>query len=159
MTKGFAPCFAERLGLSVGAAFALFPLRLRLPYCHGYTTRDHPGLSITSVAHDRLPVFRTDAPKKVVGAALQEARPAGGFAILAYVVTPDHLHVVTDGRSTTNRYFRIWTRSCGGSRDDAAARRSLTAETTRENREDSPGKAEPFRKAGGGAENNTSVAR
>jgi REP element-mobilizing transposase RayT len=60
-------------------------------------SRDNPCLSITSVAHDRLPVFRTDAMKKVVCAALDEARHSGGFAIFAYVIMPDHLHVITDG--------------------------------------------------------------
>jgi REP element-mobilizing transposase RayT len=60
-------------------------------------SRDNPCLSITSVAHDRLPVFRTDALKNLVCAALNEARHSGGFAIFAYVVMPDHLHFVTDG--------------------------------------------------------------
>ena len=36
-------------------------------------SRDNPCLSITSVAHDRLPVFRTDALRKIVCAALDEA--------------------------------------------------------------------------------------
>jgi REP element-mobilizing transposase RayT len=60
-------------------------------------SRDNPCLSITSVAHDRLPVFRTDAMKQTVCAALDEARHSGGFAIFAYVIMPDHLHVITDG--------------------------------------------------------------
>jgi REP element-mobilizing transposase RayT len=60
-------------------------------------SRDNPCLSITSVAHDRLPVFRTDALKKIVCAALDEARRSGGFAIFAYVIMPDHVHVITDG--------------------------------------------------------------
>ena len=40
--------------------------------------RDTPCLSITSVAHYRLPVFRTDALMKIVCAALDEARHSGG---------------------------------------------------------------------------------
>jgi putative transposase len=60
-------------------------------------SRDQPCLFITSVAHDRLPVFRTEALKKVVCSALDEARRSGRFAIFAYVIMPDHLHVVTDG--------------------------------------------------------------
>jgi len=60
-------------------------------------SRDNPCLSITSVAHDRLPVFRTDALKNLVCAALAEARTSGGFAIFAYAIMPDHLHVITDG--------------------------------------------------------------
>jgi len=60
-------------------------------------SRDTPSLSITSVARDRLPVFRTDAMKKIVCAALDEARHSGGFAIFAYVIMDDHLHLITDG--------------------------------------------------------------
>lgn len=60
-------------------------------------SRDRPCLSITNVAHDRLPVFRTDAMKKIVCAALDEARRSGGFAIFAYVIMPEHLHIITDG--------------------------------------------------------------
>lgn len=59
--------------------------------------RDSPCLSITSVAHDRLPVFRAEALKNIVCAAFDEARQSGGFAIFAYVIMPDHIHVVTDG--------------------------------------------------------------
>ena len=60
-------------------------------------SRDTPCLSITSVARDRLPVFRTDAIKKITCAALDEARRSGGFALFAYVIMPDHLHIITDG--------------------------------------------------------------
>jgi REP element-mobilizing transposase RayT len=60
-------------------------------------SRDNPCLSITGVAHDRLPVFRTDAMKKIVCAALDEARHSGGFAIFAYVIMPDHFHLITHG--------------------------------------------------------------
>ncbi len=60
-------------------------------------SRDNPCLSITSVTHDRLPVFRTDAMKETVCAALDEARHSGSFSIFAYVIMPDHLHVITDG--------------------------------------------------------------
>jgi REP element-mobilizing transposase RayT len=60
-------------------------------------SRDNPCLSITSVARDRLPVFRTDAIKKITSASLDEARRSGRFAIFAYVIMPDHLHLITDG--------------------------------------------------------------
>lgn len=61
--------------------------------------KDKPCLFITTVARNRLPVFRT--------AALDEARRSGGFALFAYVIMPDHLHLVTDGKlraSETLRY-------------------------------------------------------
>lgn len=59
-------------------------------------SRDNPALYLTAVAKDRLPVFQTDALKIVTCSALDEARRSGGFAIYAYVVMPDHLHLITD---------------------------------------------------------------
>jgi REP element-mobilizing transposase RayT len=44
-----------------------------------------------------LAVFRTEAVKKIEGAAWDEARHSGEFAILAYAIMPDHVHVITDG--------------------------------------------------------------
>jgi REP element-mobilizing transposase RayT len=58
---------------------------------------DSPCLSITAVAKDRLPVFRTDAIGALLCAALDEARRSGGFLLFAYVIMPDHLHIITDG--------------------------------------------------------------
>jgi putative transposase len=60
-------------------------------------SRDTPCLSITSVAHDRLPVFGKEALKNLACGALDEARHSAGFAIFAYVLMPDHLHIITDG--------------------------------------------------------------
>jgi REP-associated tyrosine transposase len=60
-------------------------------------SKDTPCLSMTTVARNRLPVFRTDAIKSVACAALDEARRSAGFALFAYVIMPDHLHLVTDG--------------------------------------------------------------
>jgi len=71
-------------------------------------SKDEPCLYITTVAHDRLPVFRTDALKVVVCGALDEARHSGGFALFAYVIMPEHLHVLVDGAlkaSETLRYI------------------------------------------------------
>ena len=59
-------------------------------------SRDHPCYYLTSVAKDRLPVFRSDAIKTVVCDALDEARNSGGFSLYGYVVMPDHLHIITD---------------------------------------------------------------
>ncbi len=59
-------------------------------------SRDTPGLYITIVAKDRLPVFRTDAIKAIACNALDEARKVGGFLLFAYVIMPDHLHLMTD---------------------------------------------------------------
>lgn len=59
-------------------------------------TRDTPAYYLTSVTKDRLPVFRTDKVARIVCSALDEARRSGGFLIFAYVIMPDHLHLVTD---------------------------------------------------------------
>ena len=70
-------------------------------------SKDNPCVFITTVAHNRLPVFRTDALKVVACRALDEARHSAGFALFAYVIMPDHLHVLFDGTlkpSDTLRY-------------------------------------------------------
>jgi putative transposase len=59
-------------------------------------SRDHPCYYLTSFAKDRLRVFRTDALKTVVCKALDEARNSGKFSLYAYVIMPDHLHIITD---------------------------------------------------------------
>jgi REP element-mobilizing transposase RayT len=59
-------------------------------------SRDSPALYITMVAKDRLPVFKSDAIKLVTCQALDEARKSGGFLLFAYVIMPDHLHILTD---------------------------------------------------------------
>ena len=55
---------------------------------------DHPCLYITAVAKDRLPVFRTDAIKSVTCSAINEARISCGFLLFAYVLMPDHVHLL-----------------------------------------------------------------
>ncbi len=67
-------------------------------------SRDSQALYITMVAKDRLPVFQTDAIKKVTCEALNEARGSGGFLIFAYVIMPDHLHVITSQPNTSPKY-------------------------------------------------------
>lgn len=70
-------------------------------------SRDTPCLYLTAVAKDRLPVFRTDTLETVACAALDEARRSGGFSLLAYVVMPDHLHVLTDGARKPSDVLRF----------------------------------------------------
>jgi len=57
-------------------------------------SKDTPAYYLTSVAKDRLPVFRSDAIKEITCAALDEARRSAGFLLFAYVVMPDHLHTI-----------------------------------------------------------------
>src|SRR3982074_2710217 len=59
-------------------------------------SRDSPCYYLTSVITNRLSVFRSDEIKLITCAALDEARRSGGFALYAYVIMPDHLHIITD---------------------------------------------------------------
>ena len=71
-------------------------------------SKDNPCLFVTTVMHSRLPVFRTDELKIVACRALHEARTSGGFALFAYVIMPEHLHILADGTlqaSDTLRYL------------------------------------------------------
>jgi len=53
-------------------------------------------LFITAVAKNRLPVFRTEALKSITCKAIDEARVSCGFSLFAYVLMPDHFHLLTD---------------------------------------------------------------
>lgn len=57
---------------------------------------DTPSLFITSVGKDRLPVFQTEKIKEITCAAIDEARTSCGFLLFAYVIMPDHIHLLTD---------------------------------------------------------------
>src|SRR5262245_26184651 len=70
-------------------------------------SRDCPCFYLTSVAKDRLPVFRSDEIKTITYNALDEARKSGGFALYAYVIMPDHLHVVTDSAKSSTDTLRF----------------------------------------------------
>ena len=59
-------------------------------------SKDDPCLFITAVAKSRLPVFQTDAIKMITCKAVDEARNSCGFLLFAYVIMPDHFHVLTD---------------------------------------------------------------
>lgn len=58
-------------------------------------SRDTPYYYLTSVAKDRLPVFQTDRIKQIVCKALDEARNSAEILIFAYVIMPDHIHLIT----------------------------------------------------------------
>ena len=57
---------------------------------------DTPALFITAVGKDRLSIFRTDKIKQLTCNAIDEARTSAGFLLFAYVLVPDHLHILTD---------------------------------------------------------------
>src|SRR5437773_10195499 len=69
-------------------------------------SRTIPAYYLTSVTHDRLPVFRTEMIKEIVCKALDEARRSSGIRIFAYVIMPDHQHLVTDGSRTISETLR-----------------------------------------------------
>ena len=52
-------------------------------------------------------MFRLDALKSVACAAMNEARTSGKFLILAYVIMPDHLHVISDGEKKSSVVLRF----------------------------------------------------
>ena len=57
---------------------------------------DSPALFITAVAKDRLPVFQSDVIRHLTCEALNRARTSCGFLLFAYVLMPDHTHLLTD---------------------------------------------------------------
>ena len=59
-------------------------------------SKDDPCLFITAVGKNRLRVFRADAIKITTCRAIDEARTSCGFLLFAYVIMPDHIHVLTD---------------------------------------------------------------
>jgi REP element-mobilizing transposase RayT len=68
----------------------------RRPNVMFQVSRDTPAYYLTSVAHNRLPVFQSDKIKQIVCDALDEARRSGGIMIFAYVIMLDHTHLLTD---------------------------------------------------------------
>ena len=70
-------------------------------------SRDNPCFYLTSVTKDRLSVFRKDEIKLVTCEAINEARKSGGFAIYAYVIMLDHLHLVTDSSRSSSDTLRF----------------------------------------------------
>jgi REP element-mobilizing transposase RayT len=65
-------------------------------------SRTTPAYYLTSVAHERTPVFQSDKIKQIVCDAFNNARISGVIMIFAYVIMPDHTHVITD----SNRKIR-----------------------------------------------------
>jgi len=70
-------------------------------------SRDSPCYYLTSVAKDRLPIFQTDRIKEIVCRAFGEARNSAGILIFAYVVMPDHVHLITDGSRKPSDVLRF----------------------------------------------------
>jgi putative transposase len=61
---------------------------------------------LTSVANDRLPIFRTDKFKALLCKALDEARRSSNMLYFAYVIMPEHTHIITDGKRSPSDSLR-----------------------------------------------------
>lgn len=68
-------------------------------------SRDSQALYMTLVCKDRLPIFRKDAVKNLVCRGIDEARNSGGFLLFAYVIMPDHMHLLTSCQMTRPVFF------------------------------------------------------
>jgi REP-associated tyrosine transposase len=66
-----------------------------------------PAYYLTSVTKDRLPVFGLDVLKALACKALAEARTSGRFLIFAYVIMPDHIHLITDGENKAAKVLQF----------------------------------------------------
>ena len=62
---------------------------------------------MTSVAHNRLPAFQKDNIKAIVCKALDEARSSAQILIFAYVIMPDHIHLITDNAKSITEVLRF----------------------------------------------------
>lgn len=71
-----------------------------------YISKDNPCYYFTSVANNRLPVFRTDKLKEIACKAIGEARKSSEIFIFAYVIMPDHFHIITDGNLKPSEILR-----------------------------------------------------
>jgi REP-associated tyrosine transposase len=70
-------------------------------------SRDSEALFITLVTKNRLPVFKADTMKVVLCRAIDEARTSGGFLLFAYVIIPDHMHLLTNRPNSTSDVLRV----------------------------------------------------
>jgi REP element-mobilizing transposase RayT len=70
-------------------------------------SRTTPAYYLTSVAHERIPVFRSDKIKQIVCDAFNQARISGVIMIFAYVIMPDHTHVITDSNRKNKEVLRF----------------------------------------------------
>jgi putative transposase len=69
-------------------------------------SKDNPFYYLTSVTNNRLPVFRTDKFKEITANALDEARKSADILIFAYVIMPDHYHIITDSSRKPSEVLR-----------------------------------------------------
>jgi putative transposase len=69
-------------------------------------SKDSPVYYITSVTNNRLPVFQTSKLKDIMCAALREARNSASLLLFAYVVMPDHFHLLVGSARKPSEVLR-----------------------------------------------------
>ena len=70
-------------------------------------SRTTPAYYFTSVAHHRLPIFRTDKVKQIICDAYSEVRSKHGILILAYVIMLDHVHLLVYSEKDMSEALRL----------------------------------------------------
>ncbi len=70
-------------------------------------SRTTPVYYFTCVAHHRLLIFRTDKVKQVICDAYAEVRKKHGIIILAYVLMPDHVHLLVYSDRDMSEVLRL----------------------------------------------------
>jgi REP element-mobilizing transposase RayT len=70
-------------------------------------SRDSPCYLLTTVAKNRLLVFRTDELQDIACKALDDARKSGKFSLYAYVIMPDHFHLISDSARSSADTLRF----------------------------------------------------
>jgi putative transposase len=70
-------------------------------------SRTTPAYYFTSVAHHRIPIFRTDKLKQMLCDALNEVRAKHGILILAYVIMLDHIHLLVYSEKDMSEALRL----------------------------------------------------
>jgi REP element-mobilizing transposase RayT len=72
-----------------------------------HISRKTPAYYFTSVAHHRLPIFRTDKLKQVLCEAFNETRANHKILILAYVIMLDHVHMLVASEKSMSDTLRL----------------------------------------------------
>lgn len=70
-------------------------------------SRTTPAYYLTSIAHNRIPVFQSEVIKQIVCNAFDEARRSGVIMIFAYVIMLDHTHIITDSNRRIKDVLRF----------------------------------------------------
>jgi putative transposase len=70
-------------------------------------SRRIPAYYFTSVTHHRLPIFQKDALRQRLCDAWAEARDNHGILILAYVIMPDHVHLLVYSDKELSEVLRL----------------------------------------------------